>query len=241
MNDAAEVRYAASIFRACLDRRLSRATGSALELLLAMQSRMREPLTITNVFSSSFGADGDRSEMWDLYAQRGRGFSFSIPTSHGSKWTRPQRFGELWQCQYGEGQLADLCVRVLATAEKQFDAILAERMNWSEESNINPDKIGFSAPEFANEYLNEIAPFAAAFKPAVWQDEQEWRWVFVTYPEDSPRHLNLDLSSNGQGLAIASVCAGPMSDPRSVEQVRAALDARGMVDCPIHRSALTNL
>ena len=78
MNDAPEIRLAASVFRACLDRRAAVSSGKALGLLSAMQTRMRAVLVIKNVYSVSFSRSLYDIGMWKLYADKGRGFAFSV-------------------------------------------------------------------------------------------------------------------------------------------------------------------
>ncbi len=239
MNDMAEVRFAASVFRACLDRRCARTdSGGTAEILTAMQDRMREPVAITNIFSASFSSDGDEEGMWQLYASRGTGFSFCIPIGHGLRWSEGPPFGWFWRCHYGEETVTAFCNRALSKAEELFDRITAERKNAPYERVENPDGEGAATTDFANEYLNWIAPFAAAFKPGTWADEQEWRWVFVRHPDDTPAFLELDLRNSRQEdkLAIAAICAGPQCNQESIDRVRSILDSNGLAGCPIHRS-----
>jgi len=242
MNDFAEVRFAASVFRACLDRRCARTVGSKnFQLLKAMQGRMREPVSITNIFSASFSSDGDERGMWQLYADHGSGFSFCIPIRHGLSWSEGPPFGWLWRCHYGEETLTTFSNRALAKAEELFDQITVERATAEYENEWNPTGEGSTTTDFANEYLNRIAPFAAAFKPGVWADEQEWRWVFVRHPNESPAFLELNLLdvTSKKKSVIAAICAGPQCTERNIDHLRTVLDANGLTGCQIGRSSMT--
>ena len=242
MNDAAEVRFAASVFRACLDRRSARAKSSPpVELLTAMQARMMEPLSIPNVFSVSFSGEGDQQGMWSLYAERSRGFSFCIPIAHTLRWSHGYPFGWIWKCHYGEATLTDFCNRALAKAEELFERVTAERRNDPFEHSANSGKDGTTASDFATEYMNWLGPFAAAFKPAIWADEAEWRMVAIEQPDDPPQFIEFSLRDHdAEGkLAFAAVCAGPECREEDVQRVRRLLDEMHLSCCPVRRSVLT--
>ena len=114
MNDFAEGRYAASFMRAHIDR------GSAIQPdqdAMALLGAMRQQLTrvdLANVFALSFTSDGDEPGMWRLYADRGRGFSFAIPTRNALSWGGDGHKGMFASCIYESGRLTRFCADALA-------------------------------------------------------------------------------------------------------------------------------
>ena len=177
--------------------------------------------------------------MWNLYARRGTGFSFCIPIDHGMRWSEGAPYGWFWRCHYGEGSLGTFCNRALAKSVDLLDRTTKERAEARYENECNPTGEGSGISDFATEYLNRIAPFAAAFKPAVWSDEQEWRWVFIQPPDTPPAYLELSLNDNSDQSAIAAICAGPHCGEEAINRVRQALCAVGIAGCPIYRSAVS--
>ena len=228
MNDAAEIRFAASVFRSCLDRRAAVSSGRAFELLSAMQARMRAVLSIRNVYSVSFSKSLRDVGMWKLYAEQARGFAFSVSDMHSRNWADYPLRGALYECSYGERALAHLCAKVLEKAEELFQSILDSPRDDEFIRSVNPDLLGYDAASFAAEYLNAVGSFAPVFKPEAWHDEREFRRVFVRHPaEDNPSFLELDLSPRDGAFGIASIIAGPECRDEDMDRVRSALNWKG--------------
>jgi hypothetical protein len=227
MNDMAEFRFAASVFRGHLDRRFAvERPGAFLEVLAAMRRHMDQGLNLSNVYSVSFSSNGDEESMWRLYADRGAGFSFCIPFSHGlERWTKNYPWGWICKCHYGEQPLAEFCNTALVKAEELF----AKERNSSDPS---------TAEEFAQEFLNRIASFGPAFKPQIWANENEWRWVFVISPEDKRPFLELPLQSQTSldQLAISSICQGPECEIAHIRNLQKLLSASNYKSCKVYSS-----
>ena len=225
LNDASEIRYAVSIFRACLDRKRARSTGKRLELLSAMQARMQVPLEIANVYSASFCDSPNQDDMWGLYGERGHGFAFSVSELHSRGWFEHPFNAELYKCQYSEDLLTKLCFKALNEAETMFEGTPLAPNDDTIEADLNPFGIGYDAASFANEYLDQLAHAAAAFKPRAWQSEREWRYVFVKYADESPpRFVELDISARDNTYGISAIYAGPECNLQKINEIRRLLE-----------------
>jgi Protein of unknown function (DUF2971) len=206
MNDFAEGRYAASFMRAHIDRSYAvEPDPTAMNLLSALR-RQLTMVDLSNVFALSFTSDGDEPGMWRLYADGGRGFSFAIPTSEAVSWGGDSHKGMFVKCVYDSKTLAEFCVQALA---KIRDIYLSDAV-----AGLTPD-----AADYAGMFLRNIAWFAPAFKPDVWSDEKEWRFIF-TRPRSAQKafdgryyiELPLELPTPKNPHPITAICAGPDCD-----------------------------
>ena len=78
MSDFIEVRFAASVLGAHLDRSYALEPHPRVgELFRTMRKQLAE-IGLWTVFALSFSSNGDELGMWRLYADRGTGFSFGI-------------------------------------------------------------------------------------------------------------------------------------------------------------------
>lgn len=206
MNDFAEGRYAASFMRAHIDR------GSAIQPdqdAMALLGAMRQQLTrvdLANVFALSFTSDGDEPGMWRLYADRGRGFSFAIPTRNALSWGGDGHKGMFASCIYKSGRLTRFCADALAKIQEIY---LRDAGNG----------LAVDPAEYAAMFLDNISWFAPVFKPDVWADEKEWRFIFARpqpeHKSSDGRHyieLPLALPTTQNPQPITAICAGPDCD-----------------------------
>src|SRR5689334_17921165 len=160
MNDFAEGRYAASVMRAHIDRGYAvEPNPDASALLQAMRNQLTG-IDLSNTFAFSLTTDGDEMGMWRLYADRGKGFSFAIPTDKAVSWASSEHFGFLLKCTYDPKVLDEFCIRTLTRIREMYLADVA--------AALSPDPA-----QYANLFLENVAWFAPAFKPHVWHDERE--------------------------------------------------------------------
>ncbi len=207
MNDFAEGRYAASVMRAHIDRGYAvEPNPNASALLLAMRQQLTG-INLTNVFALSFMRDGDEMGMWRLYADRGKGFSFAIRIAEALSWATSGHLGFLLKVSYDPKVLDEFCIRALTKIRVLYLADVA--------AALAPDPA-----HYANLFLENVAWFAPAFKPHVWHDEQEWRFIFVRAPTDHKKlpdgrtYIELPLTppSATDPRPITAMCGGPYCD-----------------------------
>ena len=207
MNDFAEGRYAASVMRAHIDRGYSiEPNPRALALLQAMRQQLTG-INLTNVFALSFTTDGDEVGMWRLYADRGRGFSFATRIEDALSWGSSGHLGFLLKVSYDPPMLDEFCIRTLTKIHELYLADVA--------ATLAPDPA-----RYANLFLENVAWFAPAFKPHVWHDEQEWRFIFVRPSADHKKlpdgrmYIELPLTppSATDPRPITAICGGPHCD-----------------------------
>ncbi len=207
MNDFAEGRYAASVMRAYVDRGYAVEPNSdAMELLNAIRQQFTT-LTLSNVFALSFTPDSDESGMWRLYADRGRGFSFAIPIYEALSWAGDNHKGMMLKCSYDSKMLAAFCEQAVSKIREIYLSDVA--------LGTNPDPI-----QYANMFLQNISWFAPAFKPEAWQDEKEWRFIFVRPQTEHKTLLNgrtyielpLIPPTKENPHPITAICGGPDCD-----------------------------
>ncbi len=206
MNDFSEGRYAASFMRAHIDR------GYAIESnqdTMALLGAMRQQLTrvdLSNVFALSLTSDGDEAGMWRLYADRGCGFSFAIPTRNALSWAGDGHKGMFASCIYDSRTLTRFCADALTKIREIYLSDAAKGL-------------GVDPAEYAAMFLDNISWFAPIFKPDVWSDEREWRFIFSRQKSehkssDGRYYIDLPLASptpqNPQ--PITAICAGPDCD-----------------------------
>jgi hypothetical protein len=166
MNDFTEVRLAASVLGAHLDRGYAVEPEQRVCELFRATRRYLATIELSTVFALSFSGNGEEPGMWRLYADRGTGFSFGIPAF---KLQQPWG-GYLIKCNYSSIDLDGFCVRALATIRRVYlDDVAAGREG--------------PYDEYAAMFFRHVVWFGPVFKHAVWSDEQEWRVVFVRPPE----------------------------------------------------------
>lgn len=234
MNDVAEGCYAASVMRAHVDRSYAIEPNMHATALLGAIRQQQSAPDLTNVFALSFTTDGDELGMWRLYSDRGRGFSFAIPIREALGWAGIDHSGMMLKCCYDPSMLTLCCVQTLAKIREIYLESIAG---------------GYAlGPETVSEiFLHNISYFAPAFKPSVWQDEKEWRFVFLRQPLEHKTlqdhrtfvELPLTLPEANQPSPIVAICAGPDCDYEdSVVPVQRMLLERGYgQNYPIHVSA----
>ena len=207
MNDFAEARYAASVMRAQIDRQYALEANLNADCLFAVMRDQMSSLDLSNVFVLSFTSDGDELGMWKLYADRGQGFSFALPILPALEWAAKTHQGFFARCSYCVERLEEFCRSAVATIREIFLADIA--------AGIHPDPVAYCEAFFRN-----VAWFAPVFKPRVWEDEKEWRFVF-TRPQcdhktiEGGKHcieLPLRPSDEASFGPLTAICAGPNCD-----------------------------
>jgi hypothetical protein len=204
MNDFAEARYAASVMRAHVDRGYAvEPNPHAIELLNAIRQQL-STVDLSNVFALSFTLDGDEPGMWRLYADLSRGFSFAVPFHEAVRWAGLDHKGMMLKCSYDPDILTEFCARTLAKMREIYlDDVGA---------GLQPNPRSAAAV-----FLGNVSWFAPAFKPDVWHDEQEWRFVF-SRPQIEHKalpggrtcvELPLARPAAGKQSPIVAICAGP--------------------------------
>ncbi|MFO1154746.1 MAG: DUF2971 domain-containing protein [Rhodospirillales bacterium] len=169
--------------------------------------------------------------MWRLYADRGRGFSFAIPFQEAVRWAGLDHSGMMLKCSYDINTLTLCCARALDNIRKIYLDKIADGYV------IDHDAV-------SNIFLRNIFYFAPAFKPSVWKDEKEWRFVFVRpqlehKAQDGRTFIELPLTLPADKPSpIVAICAGPDCDYEdSVIPVQRVLFERGYgTSCPVHVS-----
>ena len=166
MNDFTEGRYAASVMRAFIDRQYAiESNADATKLFEAMREQL-STVDLTDVFALSFTTDGDELGMWRLYADRGRGFSFSVSIRKALNWAGQMHQGAIMRCCYNAERLERFCCQALSKIRSIYLEDLAE--------GVALAPAGYSALFF------ELAVWCAPlFKSSAWRDEKEWRFVFM--------------------------------------------------------------
>jgi hypothetical protein len=207
MNDFVEGRFAASIMRASIERAYALEPN---EFVVQLFVEMRKQLAVgdlAQVFVLSFTTDGDEPSMWRLYADRGKGFSFAIRLHTALAWALHKLQGVVLKCAYGEREVQLFCANALAAMR---DIYISEL-----ESGVIPDPA-----IYAQLFLNNIAWLAPAFKPEIWKDEREWRFIFVRPPEEHKKHVDgrtfielpLVPDTEEKITPISAICGGPLVD-----------------------------
>ena len=207
MNDFAEGRYAASVMRAHIDRGYAVEPNPDAAVLLQAMRQQLTSINLSNVFALSFTTDGDEMGMWHLYADRGKGFSFAIRIDNALSWASSGHLGLLLKVSYDPAVLDQFCVRTLTKIREMYLADVA--------AAVAPDPA-----QYANLFFENVAWFAPAFKPYVWHDEKEWRFIFVRPPADHKKlpdgrtyiELSLTPPSATDPRPITAMCGGPHSD-----------------------------
>ncbi len=211
LNDYSELRYAASIMRAHVDRWYAMEPDEEVaKLFRAIQDRMRGPMKLEEFFILSFTDNGSDYGMWNLYSKRGTGLSFSFPGGKAYEWAQNNN-GVLVRVFYEPDELDVFCRTWLA---KVREAFVGSRSREEE-----PDPEGF-----AKAFLRDVGFYAPVFKPKVWSDEREWRYVFrrnegVCCDVGGRRYIEIPKPP------IDAVCLGPknpLSQEQAEEQLRAA-------------------
>jgi len=207
MSDFTDGRYAAAIMRTHIDRAYAvEGDGDALELLSAMRTQL-SAVELDDVFVLSLSVDGDEMGMWRLYADRGRGFSFVMPYEDARTWGLRHHVGTLLKCIYDCKTLALLCDESLKQLRELFLADVAV--------GLAPDPV-----YCAKWFLDLAAWLSSAFKPEVYRNEREWRFVFrcpAKYHKisaDGRTFVELPVFSSNPEIScpFTAICAGPDCD-----------------------------
>jgi hypothetical protein len=226
LNDYTEIRYAASIFRAHLDRGYAtEPSEEACRLFRAIRMQIGT-MDTQNLFVLSFVGRADELPMWRLYADRGTGFSFAFPFHEAASWG-----GFPMKCQYEPAALNLTCCVALSKIREIYLGDVA--------SGSSPD-----TEEYARMFLRNIAWFAPMFKPQIWADEDEWRLVFMRekrhHKTDEHGRLYVDvpgLDDSVAKLPIRAICAGPHCGyQESILPLQTLMKGSTYQDVPIHIS-----
>ncbi len=233
MNDTAEARYAVSVMRAHIDRRFAvEANPDALELFAVIRQQFGG-VQLPNLFVLSFTTDCDEPGMWRLYADRGRGFGFAIPTAKAVSWAGDTHNGLFLKCSYDCAVLSKLCEQAL---DKILRIYLADI-----KAGVPKDAIPYAVG-----FLESVSWFAPGFKPDAWRDEKEWRFVFMwsdanhQRSHDGRTFIALSLAVTPENpTPIVAVCAGPDCDYlEGIAPIQQLLNDKGHHNLPIHVSRL---
>jgi hypothetical protein len=223
-NDYTEVRYAASVMRAHIERAYAvEPDALACELFLALRRQMAT-IFLGNLFVLSYSGDGDELGMWRLYADRGTGFSFGFPLHAAKEWPGTIIIAK---CQYDFRKLDLFCSASLIKVRELYLAAV--------KSGCNSDVDGIAAM-----FFRHIAWFATIFKPHVWADEQEWRIVFHRGPEHHKKRDDersyIDVPPSGS-FPIEAICAGPNCDAvNSIRSLRELMAKTTYKSVPLYMS-----
>jgi hypothetical protein len=224
-NDAAEIRYAASVMRAHIDRAYATEYSDTACLLFdALRARLSAAGS-SRAHIVSLVLNGDAEHMWRLYGERGNGCSFGFPTHIAGEW------GPGWyllRCNYSEDDLNSFCRYSLALIRTIFaHAMVADP---------------FAKPEvYANLFFDHVALFGLLFKSKIWSDEQEWRLVKIVplnERKEGPHGKHyIEAPSPERGrLEIGAVCVGPNTAEPKTRALQQILHQTGYGNVPVHLS-----
>lgn len=216
-NDAAELRYAASIFRAHLERAHAQDyLDEACELFAAMRPYL-EITGASKVHTISLVTESDNDHLWRLYGDRGAGCSLAFPTGSVANW------GENWyllRCSYSEDELNNFCRYSISQI----------RSIYLDDRAVDPTA---SAADYAALFFQFAVWFAPMFKAKVWSDEQEWRLVRIVEDDDrlqrpDGKYYVEGPSSKTGRLEIGGISLGPNNQsPEAIQRVRSVLAEAG--------------
>lgn len=198
-SDYTELRYAASLLRVRLDYRFAYAANED-EALLYDAMRKEMGIMRPNVFYSlSFSDDGDDDKMWRLYAERGRGYSFSVPISAIASWAGRTFFTRVIYDGLQQRALLDDLIEFVAATYRQDDPALRRAR----------------VSNYADIFFRMAAPFGFGIKLEDYASEKEWRVILVDTSgqpkEDERGRKYIEVSGPPPGaLAISAICSGPM-------------------------------
>ena len=100
--------------------------------------------------------------------------------------------GWLWKCRYGE-ENEPYCEKVLYADISITGSIAVSS--------------AFDVDAYAAMFVDNASYLAPVFKPKIWHDEQEWRWIFVRPIKKGP-HIEFHFTTAGKEIVIAAIC-GP--------------------------------
>lgn len=222
--DFVELRFAASIFRAHIDRAFAVEPNPVVALVFDAMRQAFERFQANGVFSISFSTLRNSHNMWKLYASNSTGFSFAVPLGGIAKWAFEENQGGILRCQYGEDVLNAFCLRSLHTLRNQVMSVPHENFD------------AHLAQSIADRFLDDISWFAPIFKPAVFHDEDEFRLIFrrfegVQVDEGKRRHfvpfpIKID---DGQSNTepIRAICAGVSCNEQAIMDLQVELHSAG--------------
>lgn len=219
LNDASELRYAASVLRAHIDRmRAVEDIDAVRPLFDALQIAMGR-MNFDGVYILSLVPNGDDLYLWNLYADRGKGVSIALAANdHMMEW-EPGWF--LFKCQYGDDAVNEFCRHAIGTIR----AIYAVDV-----SAGNPAPV----QDYADLFLDNIRWFAPAFKVGSWSDENEWRLFRIGHSDlgerfqrPAPDNRYYVKAPCNKKLKLAAASYGPNCLPETVLNIRHAAAANG--------------
>lgn len=227
-NDVAEIRYAASVLRAHVEKcHAHDYQVAACELFAAMRPHL-EMSGDSKLHTISLVTDGDNDHLWRLYGDRGTGCSLAFPTGSIANW------GDDWyllRICYSDDEINTFCRYSLSFIR----AIFLEDREEDPEAKAN---------DYANLFFQFAIWFAPMFKAKVWSDENEWRLVRVVDPahrrERAPGKYYVEAPDPTTGkLELGGVSLGPNNQSaETIQRVRDALKASGYDPQSVYLSSL---
>jgi hypothetical protein len=222
-NDLAELRVAASIFRASIERfRVIDGHDDVMPLFDALRQIMSR-VDVSDVYVLSLVANGDDDNLWRLYGDRGKGVSLTFPTLWSLDWN------ENWmlvKVQYGEDAVRDFSERSLRMIRTIY------RQDLFAGDALPPE-------EYANLLFENVRWFAPAFKLNAWADEKEWRLFRIGSGDERQQRPDgryfLKAPSKSK-LRIAAAAFGPQCPPETAVQIRKAAHVNGYGVIDFHHS-----
>ena len=228
LNDAAELRYATSVMRAHIDRFRALEWDDRIRPLFDQLQRTIARQEFGDVFIMSLVADGDQKHLWNLYSDRGKGFSLTFSTLVPFEW---KENWVLLKCNYGDEALTEFCQQILGVLRAIYERDLAEG---------NPAEL----PEYVDLFVENVRWFAPAFKLKAWADEAEWRLIrygsgdtLQTRPDG---RTYVKAPSNGR-LQIAAAACGPNCAPDDAARACKTALSSGYGDFNLYHSQFATL
>lgn len=206
-DDGIELRYAASVFSAHVARRYARSKDPRQTMLYDGIRKLID-LTLDPVFILSFTANGNDRTHWELYADRGTGFSFAIDfqDTRGFILQNDKARGYPLKCIYDDALLDRFCEDVLAEICKIYAGDVIDGTEQALDC-------------YARELLQRLQYFSPVFKYKVREDEREWRLVVISKEQSERRpkrkkgsFICLPPAKIKEPLPIKAICAGPNCD-----------------------------
>jgi hypothetical protein len=224
--DYTELRLAASLLRLCLDYRFAFATNDDEAALYDAMRKEMGVLRLENFFLLSFSDDGDQESMWRLYANRGRGFSFSIPIREFAGWSDLKFITKVIYDSAQQRELLDDLIEFTAIAFRRDDPVTRQAR----------------IADYTAAFFRQVVWFGFGIKLEDYAPEREWRLAF----ERSSEHHKVDERGRkyievfglpSRPLPISAICSGPALGTNEGLERLAGL-ARGVVSPAVtfHRS-----
>jgi hypothetical protein len=237
LNDRREIEHGVDIVRGVAEAMLKQSNNNAISELLESWINNLQNIN-ERVCIASFSADGDSLSQWRAYGTIAIGFEVSKFTQHVSQvLIQPVEYSEEAQTELAHLYLNHLCQSYLEDSSKN----LLERI-----------------PDIYHK-TNQLIELISFFKDSSFQDEHEYRVVFIEdssvteslgleKPKKNFRSTNsriipyvssreiYPLAGHERPLEIAEIVLGPNSDEMLERGVRELLLEHGANDIPIRRS-----